>query len=601
MVYDLINNPLETDDNLLELIKRYSKGTNFYNEMLYDSDEVNKDKMRKNFHNYVKYPSYKKYLKSSSITKYLEDYDLEDNKNFVAVLYKMNQSFNKMYEIGYLKDTMPSEYSIRACKDPERKVAKQNKRKEMEKEIEKLEKNVTNNDRYLTNLYIECRDNFSGGMGIMGFHVNPQNLKESSNHKEKSEIKFYVNAGEDTYKFANLFQKKCEEKGLNYYYKVVNAEESDELKRSDRMCVYSTLKDAEEFINILNQLKELNPDIKFRKPPMLSATYDNWLGIGTDYKSVDKKKSSNSIRIEIIEKSIKEVFPKVKKEDLYTYLLNNSEKLNSLRKQINTHLSQYGIDEKKFGIGCEAARILKKIELKQNNVIIDKKQDVDISGFVTYPNEVQQKKNNQIKKMLYVYNANEDIDVFLQREKNENNNILLILNSLEKGALPQEFKEKYKKQDAHKPYTYEQIYGLLQVIKTAEAISINGGRNYLEEFCNFSFMDKVLNDIRKNDSAYKKLQSNPINMRGYLTDTEEDKILIEKKISKCDNPREMLEKKFDSSVVEQDADLLKIEGCIPVLNKDSEASLTQYAFRKMGLRLNGFTINVKRWKNIFGN
>ena len=52
---------------------------------------------------------------------------------------------------------------------------------------------------------------FFGGDGVMGFHVNPQNLHiyDIDRKRENDELKFYINAGIDTYKFASLFQERC--------------------------------------------------------------------------------------------------------------------------------------------------------------------------------------------------------------------------------------------------------------------------------------------------------------------------------------------------------------------------------------------------------
>lgn len=60
-------------------------------------------------------------------------------------------------------------------------------------------------------------------------------------------MKFYLNAGIDTYKVAQLFQQKCEQAKLNYYFKVVNAVKDYEFRRTDKMCIYTEFKDAKNF------------------------------------------------------------------------------------------------------------------------------------------------------------------------------------------------------------------------------------------------------------------------------------------------------------------------------------------------------------------
>lgn len=69
-------------------------------------------------------------------------------------------------------------------------------------------------------------------------------------------MKFYINAGTDTYKFASLFQEKCENLGLNYYFKVAHAYKEAEYKRNDKMCIFTERKDAEKFLEVIQQVKE---------------------------------------------------------------------------------------------------------------------------------------------------------------------------------------------------------------------------------------------------------------------------------------------------------------------------------------------------------
>ena len=372
-IYEKLKSPLENDESLIEILQLYCNESyrSFYQAVVDDSQKENFHIMREEFEKYIKLPAYQEYL-----SKYLQQYgyDISDNKTFSKVLSLMKSAKEKFEEIEKL-ELHASTYTIKALKSKGDDRYKQ--LEEQREKVDELKSKITDVDKYYQQLYLKCYKAFVKDK-VMGFHVNPQNLGRSDGEKEKSDIKFYINVGQDTYKFASLFKKMCEERGINYYFKVVNPEEGDH-NRCDKMCIYSTLEHAETFMKILNELKHENPQMSFRKPPVLAASLDDWLGIGTDGKDFDgSKKSSNQLGAIIIEKAIKKLFKDVDRSKLMEHLSQQSQMLSELRKEIKQCAKEYGIDEGIFGISGKAGTYLKTIEI-ENTVEIQESSVVQSS------------------------------------------------------------------------------------------------------------------------------------------------------------------------------------------------------------------------------
>ena len=110
----------------------------------------------------------------------------------------------------------------------------------------------------------------------MGFHFD-QYLQNDP------KLKFYIDAGKDTYEFASLFAKECQNIGINPAYKVAIGNISSEINRLDKMCIYiDDLNQVPQYIGILEKIKEEKKDFQFEKPPLLSGAIDEWIGIGSD-------------------------------------------------------------------------------------------------------------------------------------------------------------------------------------------------------------------------------------------------------------------------------------------------------------------------------
>lgn len=198
----------------------------------------------------------------------------------------------------------------------------------------------------------------------MGFHVYPKALTLSGNvaDREKSEMKFYINAGIDTYKVARIFQEKCKENNLNYYFKVANANKGEHC-RADKMCIYTSFKNAEKFLDIIREIKIENPDIIFDKPPIFTGRIDDFIGVGTDH--IGGGSSYNSIMSKICLESMEKVFNGIKREDIMEHIKMHPEKLQELENEIIGKAKEFGLSEEKLCVEknfCEKINSFKKNE-----------------------------------------------------------------------------------------------------------------------------------------------------------------------------------------------------------------------------------------------
>ena len=228
-----------------------------------------------------------------------------------------------------------------------------------------LKKNGLPYDMYfiinkMLTLYLKMNKKFSGGPNIMGFHVNPQSINLSNNKpRERSDIKFYLNAGPDTFEVAYLFQKECIKNKINYYYKVTNPYRGESV-RCDKMCIYSNYEDAEVFLDIIKKIRKEHPEIKFDKPPIFSGLVDGFIGVGQDnIHNTEFKESFNNIMSQIVFESIQETFKDVKREDIMKVVKTDKNKLLEFRNKIIEKGEEIGIDTSKMCINNDAKKRLK--------------------------------------------------------------------------------------------------------------------------------------------------------------------------------------------------------------------------------------------------
>lgn len=130
--------------------------------------------------------------------------------------------------------------------------------------------------------------------------------REISVLQEKSiEIKHILYLGlknEDAFKFMNEFVKECIKNEVPYYFKI-----SKQLKRKDKVVIYSNIEYLIDYIDILRKLAKNNTDIikKMSPPPDLVGVIDGWIGIGDEpIINGASTRSYYGVRAELIEDAI---------------------------------------------------------------------------------------------------------------------------------------------------------------------------------------------------------------------------------------------------------------------------------------------------------
>lgn len=201
--------------------------------------------------------------------------------------------------------------------------------------------------------------------GSMGFHVNAEKIMHPTRKNEENEIKFYINAGDDTCKIASLFRERCKEQNLNYYFKVANPYENEE-DRTDKLCIYSSLNDAQKYFEILQEIKKENPQISFGEPPILTGRVDKWLGVASDYKGDRKNQRDtyNSKMSDIVVKAIDKTLKGVNRKDIPEMIRNNSYLMELIKKEVVSMSSKIGYSKEK-----NAIRKSDKIKLSKSSKI----------------------------------------------------------------------------------------------------------------------------------------------------------------------------------------------------------------------------------------
>ena len=212
------------------------------------------------------------------------------------------------------------------------------------------------------------KNRFDGDPGVMGFHIYPQLLQimDTGMDREKGEMKFYLNAGIDTYKVAQLFQQKCEQAKLNYYFKVVNAVKDYEFRRTDKMCIYTEFKDAKKFLEIIREIKVENPDINFQQPPILTGRIDGFVGTGMD--NVKGKNSYNGIMSKVCYDAVTSTFQNISREQIPALIDRHPEILYKLKEKIKQRAKEMGLDPEKI---CVAPEIRYKLEIQDKQDLLN--------------------------------------------------------------------------------------------------------------------------------------------------------------------------------------------------------------------------------------
>lgn len=134
-------------------------------------------------------------------------------------------------------------------------------------------------------------------------HIKSKYISGKTENRIEVKHRLYIGCqNQDMWRLAQLFKSKCEEQQIPFYFKLGVSKERD-----DKMVIYADTDNLANYINILQEIAQENPEIMRRcgKPPALTGKIDGWIGIGDEPpKKNGKNQSYNSLRAEIFEDSI---------------------------------------------------------------------------------------------------------------------------------------------------------------------------------------------------------------------------------------------------------------------------------------------------------
>ena len=359
------------------------------------------------------------------------------------------------------------------------------------------------------------KNRFDGDPGVMGFHIYPQLLQimDTGMDREKGEMKFYLNAGIDTYKVAQLFQQKCEQAKLNYYFKVVNAVKDYEFRRTDKMCIYTEFKDAKKFLEIIREIKVENPDINFQQPPILTGRIDGFVGTGMD--NVKGKNSYNGIMSKVCYDAVTSTFQNISREQIPALIDRHPEILYKLKEKIKQRAKEMGLDPEKI---CVAPEIRYKLEIQDKQ---------DLLNFLS-------KFRSSYKRL----EVNEQYNKRIDREKSDILYVAKYINDYKANRINHEYFLDLKPEIVNKTtgkmdFSKNQIDGLFRMLNAVGILTV-GNPQYFMDFCTSPEIKKLLgqmqqsqeiqNMIKYAEIAKEQGEQGRANLRG-ATPAERDCIL----------------------------------------------------------------------------
>ena len=386
-LYSEIKSPFDDKNTLLELIKLYVEEDNISDYMFYKkvikNENISEEERKRYYKNYLDYvflpcnsakyntlASYEFKRHDEILRNYLEntiktrpDYNEKMEKEARSYAEKHFfyplSTYSKIFDEYKTYDDFMNEYENKNLDKANRLFLNidlyPSYKERYTKELDQMGFTENEKEKYklMCKLNRKLVNSFSGGPNVMGFHVNPSNLLRRGAHEYNPEMKFYINAGEDSFKVARIFQTMCQQKGINYYYKVVNPTIGEET-RSDKLCIFSTFNDAPTFVSMLKEIRENNETINFRKPPLFCGTIDGFIGVGED----PKRDSYNTMMSECFVKGMHDTFKNVTRDNILPMIKNNPSKIDELLGNVITEIENRGYDNKKICISNEAKKKL---------------------------------------------------------------------------------------------------------------------------------------------------------------------------------------------------------------------------------------------------
>ena len=131
-------------------------------------------------------------------------------------------------------------------------------------------------------------------------------------------------------------------------------------------------------------------------------------------------------------------------------------------------------------------------------------KEVEQDGKYGLSKDELDRKMKWIKNLIASYDITESTQQYSFRARDEDNNMLQVLDGIKKGEFVGEGLSKINLDISKKNTEHDiasSIPKLVRLLKAADNITIEGGRNYLEEFANIPNVDKMLLQIKNSDSV----------------------------------------------------------------------------------------------------
>ena len=235
--------------------------------------------------------------------------------------------------------------------------------------------------------------------GILSFFIERRMFDDKWKYRADDgiDIRYYINIdGDNIYKFTEEYVRNAIEQGIPFDIKVVDAEKGED-DRTERLVIYSSFETMQKNLDILRKIRITNPDMEYGKPPITVATIDDWIGFGSEPKSISS--SYNIERAKLLKKAIEEVFGKRGNEEKGKAIIEDIDKnpslLEKLRNKIRELAESFNISEDHFFLdkedeeyfaGRSGRYVFSKCEHVENFTPVQRKESAeksrrkDISG-----------------------------------------------------------------------------------------------------------------------------------------------------------------------------------------------------------------------------
>ena len=452
-LYDEIKNTFD-ENKILEILKLYcnNNNKNLYNILVHDHkfQDYTTNTYKVNFLHYIQNPYISELYNSlknldleatdKNISEYIEKiknrndlnpiqiYDTIDSveRYWLYPLSEYKEIFNKFNSYEELLQYLEKMNFNSIAKDIENIALFPNNPTVLNQAKENIKNKINISNKDLEELLLvnklknKLRIKFWGGVGIMGFHVNKTRVNPSDETNQKAEIKFYINVGTDSYQFANIFRKKCQEKNIDYSFKVVDPYRHKEYERVDKICIWSSFEDAERIVNVLKEIKKEHSEFDYQKPPLLCGMIDNFIGVGQDFNS-----SFNHGMSMIIEDTINNILGTNNKQEILKIVSSNPNKLTEIKNEIIKQAEAQGLDPTKMCVNKNTKAMLSVFDNKIHCIRLDDKYYINRSLY-----EYARKNNINIEGTPRIIGGKNFYEVtekqlqeIVNTYKNKNNNI----------------------------------------------------------------------------------------------------------------------------------------------------------------------------------